>query len=143
MIRKWGGKMDAINRAMDSVANSINEQTIERLKREVALLSDEAGTLRQRISDARDYLVEQREYMEEHAEQLADLLGVILTKSATVTVTVVHTIELEDVRGQLGEDAITNEVEMADWSFDGYLDDLTVASATYTIDNVEVEFDEN
>lgn len=135
--------MDAINRAMDSVANSMNEQTIERLKRDVALLSDEAGTLRQRISDARDYLVEQREYMEEHAEQLADLLGVILTKSGTVTVTVVHTIELEDVRGQLGEDAITNEVEMACWSFDGYLDDLTVSSATYTIDNVEVEFDEN
>lgn len=68
---------------------------------EITILNNKLHDRNQRISDfntninaVRDYLVENYDELEGHADSIADLLGVDLTKTTTFTVVATYTVEI-------------------------------------------------
>lgn len=85
----------------DELLASYKQEMELRYGSEITILNNKLDDRNRRISDfntninaVRDYLVENYDELELHADSIADLLGVDLTKTTTFTVVATYTVEI-------------------------------------------------
>jgi len=87
------------------------------------------------VENLREYLVENYEDLGNHADSIAEIFDISLTKSATVTLTVSITAELSNLPMNFTEDSVS------DWDFDismSYSGEGDLDSEDITIENLDV-----
>lgn len=85
----------------DELLASYKQEMELRYGSEITILNNKLDDRNRRISDfntninaVRDYLVENYDELEGHADSIADILGVDLTKTTTFTVVATYTVEI-------------------------------------------------
>ena len=74
-------------------------------------LAVEVRKYRRQVEDLRTYLIDNAEDMGDTAGEIADIFDITLTQSATVTVTVVHTLEFSELPANYRAEDLIREVE--------------------------------
>jgi hypothetical protein len=78
----------------DAKPKVLTAQDVSQTMRSMKRTSKELMELKVKVDTVRDYLLENYQYMDDHAQEIADLLDLEMTKEVSVTVKVEFAVEL-------------------------------------------------